>query len=257
MQSNERPATADVFGIPYAITDYTDAAKRVVTHAVARTSFSVFALPVHGVVERRRDAEFAAAIDSASLVVPDGQPIRWVMNWLHGAGLTDRVYGPTLLHHVLASPRETEFRVFVYGGRTIEVQQAFVRHIEQQYPHVVVCGAYREERPDVQTLSAAIVQDTKPNLVVVGLGCPKQEKWIATNQNQIDAALMGVGAAFSFFSGDQQSAPQWMQDRGLEWLYRLIKEPKRLWRRYFYTNTVFIILVFKAFANRAILKLIR
>ena len=239
------PPTVDVLGLKYSITDYKAASQLIIEAAQNKQHFSVFALPVHGVIERRSDPAFAQACESATMIVPDGQPIRWLMNSLHGANLADRVYGPTLLHHVLLGPHNEEFRVFVYGGRTPEVQQAFIDYIETNFKNVRVCGRYREKAAEVQTLTTEMVNATQPHLVVVGLGCPKQEKWIA-RQQQIPAALMGVGAAISFFAGDQKIAPKWMQDRGLEWLFRLKSEPRRLWRRYLYTNALFVMLALKA-----------
>lgn len=239
------PPTVDVLGLQYSITDYHAASQLIIQAARSNQCFSLFALPVHGVIERRNDQAFARACESATMIVPDGQPIRWMMNWLHGVNLADRVYGPTLLHHVLLGPHTDEFRVYVYGGRTPKVQQAFVDYIETTYAKVRVCGRYREKTAEVQTLTAEMVNATRPHLVVVGLGCPKQEKWIARYNQDIPAALMGVGAAIGFFSGDQRVAPKWMQDRGLEWLFRLKSEPTRLWRRYLYTNSLFMILAIK------------
>ncbi|GHA06001.1 UDP-N-acetyl-D-mannosaminuronic acid transferase [Arenicella chitinivorans] len=246
------PRTVDVLGLKYSVTDYKAATDLVLKAAHEKRHFSLYALPVHGVIERRRDNEFAQACDSATMIVPDGQPIRWMMNWLHDANLADRVYGPTLLRHVLLGPHTEEFRVYVYGGRTPAVQQAFIDHIETTYTNVRVCGRYREDSADVQTLTAAMVNATQPNLVLVGLGCPKQEKWIAQQQHDISAALMGVGAAFSFFSGDQKTAPGWMQDFGLEWLFRLGQEPRRLWQRYLYTNSLFVLLAIGALAKHTL-----
>ncbi|MEM7358556.1 MAG: WecB/TagA/CpsF family glycosyltransferase [Pseudomonadota bacterium] len=235
----------DIFGVPYAVTDYAAASELILDKAKAGAAYSVFALPVHGIIEARDDAEFKQAVQTADLIVPDGQPVRWAMNYFHDVGLEDRVYGPKLLAEVLAKADVHKLRVFVYGGSTEEVQTKFVSFIEYNYPNLEVCGVYREDRAAVQTLNADSINSAAPHIVIVGLGCPNQEKWIARHQDQVNAVMIGVGAALSFYSGATKMAPVWMQSLGLEWLFRLLSEPRRLWRRYFYTNSTFILMVLK------------
>jgi exopolysaccharide biosynthesis WecB/TagA/CpsF family protein len=235
----------DIFGINYAATDYDGATAEIIEKAKTNQSFSVFALPVHGVIERQRDPEFKEAIDKADLVLPDGQPIKWAMNYFHDTNLDDRVYGPELTRRVLKQANALKLRVFLYGGSTPLVLKRFEQFIAENYPSVRIVGAYRERIFGKTTLSNDIVTELKPHIILVGLGCPNQEKWIAKNQDQINGVMMGVGAAFSFFSGETKMAPEWMQRRGLEWVFRLVREPRRLWRRYFYTNVYFSWLVLK------------
>lgn len=235
----------DIFGIKYAVTDYVAATEMIIEAAKKRVKFSVFALPVHGVVECQQSPDFRKAVDAADLIVPDGQPIKWAMNYFYDAGLKDRVYGPKLTECVLEKMNECNMRIFLYGGSTQIILQSFKQFIQSYYPNIIIAGAYREEAFGVTTLSEEHLNELKPDIVLVGLGCPNQEKWIYKNKNNF--VLMGVGAAFSFLSGEAKKPPVWMQSRGLEWLYRLVNEPKRLWRRYFHTNSYFIFLVIKKY----------
>ena len=233
----------DIFGIKYSVTDYDEASSLIIRHAQKHTGFAVFALPVQGLVLSRSDIELKEATNIAEMIVPDGQPIKWVMNYFYKADLKDRVYGPELTSHVLRKANKYGLRVCLYGGRTQGVLDKFIDYISGHYPDIFICGAFREECFAQERISINDVKSVRPDSVLVGLGCPTQEKWIARNKASINATLIGVGAAFSFFSGDLKMAPKWMQDNGLEWLYRLMKEPKRLWKRYLFTNAYFIWLV--------------
>jgi N-acetylglucosaminyldiphosphoundecaprenol N-acetyl-beta-D-mannosaminyltransferase len=235
----------NIFGIEYAVTNYHQASTLILEKALARCAFSVFALPVHGVVETRRDEVFMQATLAADLVVPDGQPIRWAMNYFYHTRLAERVYGPRLMNEVLSKANDHDVRVFIYGGSTQQVLDGFRSYVSKNFPNILIVGSYREEIFGEETLGLDRLRDVKPDLVLVGLGCPTQEKWIAATQPKVDTVFMGVGAAFSFYSGVTRMAPAWMQDRGLEWLYRLYKEPRRLWWRYLYYNSYFLVLVIK------------
>lgn len=233
----------NVLGIDFAVVDY-DSASDAIVHAANRNeSFSVFALPVHGIIENHTDDQMKKATQTANMIVPDGQPVRWCMNHFHNVGLEDRVYGPTLTLHVLNKANPLGLRVFLYGGKTDETISRFSAFIRSRYPNIVICGTYREDDPTADTLTSEMVNEKKPHLLLVGRGCPRQEKWISNNQGKVDAAMMAVGAAFSFHAGEINQAPQWMQDRGLEWLHRLGSEPGRLWKRYLVTNTMFLYLL--------------
>lgn len=234
---------ANVLGIDFAVVNY-ESASNIIVHAANRNQpYSVFALPVHGIIESHSDEQMRIATRQADMIVPDGQPVRWCMNHFHRAGLSDRVYGPTLTLHVLNKANPLGLRVFLYGGRSDETVKNFSAFIREKYPNVKICGTYREDDPAADTLTPEMINRTQPHLVLVGRGCPRQEKWIAANQNEISAAMMAVGAAFSFHAGETTQAPRWMQDRGLEWLHRLITEPRRLWKRYLVTNTMFLFLL--------------
>lgn len=233
----------NILGVDFAVVDYRLATEIIVESACQRRSFSVFALPVHGVIENYTDRQMKSATRSADLIVPDGQPVRWCMNHFYNTQLTDRVYGPTLTLHVLEKANELKLKVFLYGGKSEETLPKFSAFIKEHYPNVEICGTYRETDPDGDTLTADMVNQAHPHLLLVGRGCPTQEIWIAKNKDKINAAMMGVGAAFSFHAGEIKQAPRWMQDRGLEWFHRLIQEPGRLWKRFLFTNSFFIFLI--------------
>jgi len=233
----------NVLGINFAVVDYDSASDIIVRAANDNQPFSVFALPVHGIIESHSDNQMREATNAASMIVPDGQPVRWCMNHFHKVGLTDRVYGPTLTLHVLKKANALGLRVFLYGGKSEETVRNFSAFILDKYPNVKICGTYREDDPAADTLTPEMINETKPHIVLVGRGCPRQEKWITKNQAHVNAAMMAVGAAFSFHAGETAQAPRWMQNRGLEWLHRLLTEPRRLWKRYLVTNTMFLCLL--------------
>lgn len=228
--------------VDYAVVDYESASDEIVAHAVKRESYGVFAMPVHGVVLSANRGILSEAVKEANLIVPDGHPIRWAMNYFYKTGLKDRVYGPKLTWHVLNKANALKLKVFLYGGNTETTLINFKEYISSNFPNIIICGAYREASADDETLDADTINKAGAHIVLIGRGCPKQELWIAKNKHQVSAAMMGVGAAFSFYAGTLEQAPVWMQDRGLEWFFRLVKEPRRLFTRYFVTNTTFVVL---------------
>jgi len=188
---------------------------------------------MHGIAESRADCEFRRALDSADLVVPDGMPLVWLGRW-HRHPLKRRVYGPELMETFC---RETgvAYRHFFYGGGPGTAER-LADSLRRRYG-IVIAGTYcppfrpltEEEQRDV----ASRIDAASPDVLWVGLSTPKQEKWMHHNRKQLSVPVMlGVGAAFDFNSGRTRQAPAWMQDNGLEWLFRLLSEPQRLWRRY-------------------------
>ncbi|MDX1904856.1 MAG: WecB/TagA/CpsF family glycosyltransferase [Thermonemataceae bacterium] len=234
-----------IFGVPYAVTDYEQASEVIIENAQKRNSYAVFALPVHGVVENQENKSFAEAVQIADMIVPDGQPIRWAMNNFYKVGLKDRVYGPLLTLYVLEKANILGLNVFLYGGATQEITDKFAAFIEKNYPNVKICGRYREEKPNESTLSTEQINKAGTHILLVGRGCPKQEIWVAEHKDKVQSVMMAVGAAFAFHAGAVKQAPKWMQNIGLEWLFRLMQEPKRLFKRYLVTNSYFIYLVIK------------
>lgn len=246
----------DLFGINYAVTDYTAAVSQIFTwidgiqhNPAVYRGFAVTALAVHGLIEGHRNAVLKEEINSIDLVVPDGQPIRWAMNWLHKTKLTDRVYGPTLTLHVLKAAAEKNIPVFFYGSHQLTLNK-LAKNLQEKFPQLQIVGMqadrFRESTEEEKALDRQTIIESGARLVFVGRGCPRQERWVAENKNHLPAVLMAVGAAFDFHAGTVKQAPTWMQDRGLEWLFRLIQEPKRLWKRYLITNSIFLFLFFKA-----------
>src|SRR5262249_18821898 len=188
---------------------------------------------MHGIAESRTDEKFRCALDSADLVVPDGMPLVWLGRW-HGYALNRRVYGPELME-VFCRETGSAYRHFFYGGGE-GIAERLAHSLRQRYG-ITVAGTYtppfRPLNKDEQREVAAMIEETSPQLLWVGLGTPKQEKWMYENRHKFQVPVMlGVGAAFDIHSGRTRQAPIWMQENGLEWMFRLLSEPQRLWRRY-------------------------
>lgn len=237
--------TVPIFGLNYAVVDYVKASNIIIEEAKKHNSFGVFALPVHGVVEAQKNKDFYNATQQTNMIVPDGQPIRWAMNSFHKVNLKDRVYGPELTLQVLKKANQIGLNVYLYGGATQEILDGFEKFINQHFTKVNVVGKYREDKADGNTFDYNKVNQTNTHILLIGRGCPRQEIWASQHLGKVNAVMMAVGAAFSFHSGYLTQAPKWMQNLGLEWLFRLIKEPRRLWKRYLTTNSYFIYLFFK------------
>lgn len=234
-----------LFTANYSITDYKRASDTIMSAARERRSFGVSALAVHGLIETVKDKSLRAMVNKLDMIVPDGQPIRWALNSFYKAGLDDRVTGPILTKYVLARASEEKLGVYLYGS-TPETLEKFTAFININYPGVKISGVhpdrFREATPEEDLADIKKINDSGANIVLVGRGCPRQEKWVAGHLGKINAAMMAVGAAFDFHAGNISQAPSWMQQAGLEWFYRLVQEPGKLWKRYLTTNPHFIFL---------------
>ena len=246
----------DLFGIHYAVVDYTSAVKQIMewvdgvsNEAVVAKGYGVTALAVHGLIEGYNNLELKKQINEIDMVVPDGQPVRWAMNWFHNTGLKDRVYGPTLTLKLLQEAELRKIPVYFYGSKQSTLDLLHTS-LMKQFPALQIIGMqadrFRESTDAEKAYDRNLITNTGAKLVFVGRGCPRQEKWVAENRDHIPAVLIAVGAAFDFHAGTVKQAPSWMQNMGLEWLFRLIQEPKRLWKRYLVTNTIFLFLFLKA-----------
>lgn len=246
----------DLFGIKYSVTDYDTAVDQIMVYVdllnrlgESRVGYGVTALAVHGLIEGYRDAVLKNQINSIDLVVPDGQPVRWAMNALHHTKLRDRVYGPTLMLKLLHAAQLRNIPIFFYGSKQ-ETLDLLRSNLMKQFPNLQIIGMqadrFRESTDEEKIRDRNLITDLGAKLVFVGRGCPRQEKWVAENKDHIPAVLIAVGAAFDFHAGTVKQAPSWMQNMGLEWLFRLIQEPKRLWKRYLVTNSIFLFLFLKA-----------
>jgi N-acetylglucosaminyldiphosphoundecaprenol N-acetyl-beta-D-mannosaminyltransferase len=198
---------------------------------------------VHGIMESQRDEALRRIHNNAGLVTPDGMPLVWLSKW-RGWRRTTRVYGPDLMLALCERSLATGYRHFFYGGKE-GVPERLARRLQKRYPGLVVAGTYS---PSFKAVAAQesdevldLINDAKPDIVWVGLGTPKQEHWMAQHVERLSACvLVGVGAAFDFHAGLQRQAPRWMQQSGLEWVFRLANEPRRLWRRYLVNNPMFV-----------------
>lgn len=234
----------DLFGVGVSVTDYDAATAEILAAAAGRRSFGVSALATHGLMEAVRDPVLREQVNRLDLVTPDGQPVRWALNALHDAGLAERVYGPDLTGHVCAAAAREGVGVYLYGS-TPETCAAFRAELERRYPglHVVDVqpDRFREATEQEDASDVARINGSGAGIVLVGRGCPRQERWVADHLGRVDAAMLAVGAAFDYFAGNLRRPPAWMQRHGLEWLFRLVQEPRRLARRYLIYNSRFLI----------------
>ena len=208
---------------------------------------------VHMLVETHKNSKFKAIINKASWVFADGVPLLWTIKKLH-KNKQERIAGMDVLPALLAKAEEEQLKVFFYGSSQV-VLNKIAQRLMEEYPNLDVVGyfspPFRELTKKEINQHIALINESKPDLVFVGLGCPKQEKWMYTCSKQISAILLGVGGAFPVFAQIYTRAPKWMQTKGLEWLYRFLQEPKRLWKRYLVTNTIFMILILKELMRRS------
>ena len=237
-------STREVLGVPIAMVDY-ESAIAVMDGLIDRRGRGyVCAAPVHALMVARNDPEMLAALRGSTMVVPDGMPVVWAANLL-GERLEDRVYGPELMLRYCAHSAERGHRVWLYGGRDQGSLVQLALSLRRRHPGIQVVGGYsppfRPLTADEEATVARQINEARPDVLWVGIGVPKQEKWMARMRDRLDVPVMcGVGAAFDFHSGRVSMAPAWMQERGLEWIYRTAQEPRRLLGRYLSTNPRFV-----------------
>ncbi|HEY4652793.1 MAG TPA: WecB/TagA/CpsF family glycosyltransferase [Pontibacter sp.] len=208
---------------------------------------------VHMLVEAYRNRDFNRILNNADVAAPDGGPLSKLMKMLYGQQ-QDRVAGMDLLPALLQEAEARGKSVYFYGS-TDQVLEAVVKTAKQKHPNLRIAGHYSPPfRKLTHIEDAAIVDminDAKPDLVFVALGCPKQERWMAEHKGKVNACMLGVGQAYMTFAGLEKRLPKWARDMSLEWVYRLWQEPGRLWKRYLVTNSVFVALTLKLLVSRA------
>lgn len=236
------PAKVEVMGVGVSRTDYAEAAETIVAASRQRQSAVVSCHPVAGIVAAMRDAELRRRVNSFEMITPDGQPVRWAMNWLRSAGLRERVYGPQLMLEVCRRAAACDVGVYLYGA-TPEVVERLKANLAAQFPGLKICGAesppFRPLTPEEDAATVERFNRSGAGIVFLGLGCPKQDHFAYEHRSRVRAVQICVGAAFDFHAGVKPMAPRWMQRSGLEWLFRLWCEPRRLWRRYLGANSYF------------------
>ena len=235
----------DILGIPIAMTDYAGAMDVMDEMIGRRHRGWVCAAAVHSVMVAQTDPAMRHALSAATVTVPDGMPIVWAANWL-GEHLPNRVYGPELMRRHLDRSVERGHRVWLYGGRDQGALVQLALNLRRKHPGIRIVGGYSPPfRPLSEEENDAIAQqinDAQPDVLWVGIGVPKQEKWMVQMRPKVEVPVMcAVGAAFDFHAGRVSQAPHWMQERGLEWTYRIAQEPRRLLPRYLYTNPRFMV----------------
>lgn len=232
----------NVLGVMISAVDYEAVVERVVQAAREGRPLAVSALAVHGVMTGAQDEDHRARLNRLDILTADGQPVRWALAWLHGVRLRERVYGPDLTLRVCAAAAAHGLPVYFYGSRP-EVLGALVGRLQRRFPNLRVAGTspsrFRRLDAAERDRTAARIKTSGARILFVGLGCPRQEAFAYDMRDAVGIPLLAVGAAFDFHAGLLPQAPAWMQRRGLEWLFRLVQEPRRLWRRYLLLNPAY------------------
>jgi N-acetylglucosaminyldiphosphoundecaprenol N-acetyl-beta-D-mannosaminyltransferase len=232
-----------ILGVNVHAVDYEYAVAQIVTAAQQKQPFAVSALAVHGVMTGFMDHVHLRRLNGLDLVVPDGQPVRMALSLIHRKKLADRVYGPNLTLKVAEAFAENGLKIYLYGSKP-EVLEDLVVNLKRRFPKLEIAGHEPSKFRRLTELErlevAARIKASGADAVFLGLGCPRQEVWAYEYRSLINMPILAVGAAFDFFAGNLPQAPKMMQDFSLEWLYRLIQEPKRLWQRYLILNPIYV-----------------
>jgi len=242
----QEPPRVNILGVGVSAVNMTMALDIIDGWVARRDPHYVCVTGVHGVMESQQDEHLRHIHNQAGLVTPDGMPLVWLSR-LKGHRHVDRVYGPDLMLALCEQSVARGYRHFFYGGEG-GVPEQLAANLQLRFPGLQVAGIHsppfrpltREEDEQV----AQMLNQAAPDIVWVGLSTPKQERWMAAHVGRVEAPVfIGVGAAFDFLAGRKRQAPRWMQRNGLEWLFRLLTEPRRLWRRYLVNNPLFVLLV--------------
>jgi N-acetylglucosaminyldiphosphoundecaprenol N-acetyl-beta-D-mannosaminyltransferase len=233
-----------ILGTQVFATSYPSAARQALSWAQAGESRYICIANVHVLMEAHDSASYRQALNQADMVTPDGMPLVWMLR-LKGVKAQTRVYGPTLMLHVLELAEKERIPVGFYGADQTTLD-LLVERMRERYPGLDVAYAFSppfralDERETDEITSQIAASGAR--ILFVGLGCPKQELWMARQRGRLPLVMLGVGAAFDFHAGVKRQSPPWLQKLGLEWLYRLLQEPRRLWRRYLCNNPRFVFL---------------
>lgn len=226
---------------------YSNAISEIIDLAKNRvSSYSCFA-NVHMIIESYKNSSFKKIVNDSTFSFPDGMPLVFAFKALYGIK-QERIAGIDFMLDVLRECEKKQLSIFIFGSSEV-VLETLVKNISKDFPDLIIAGKlsppFREfsESEDVFFIEA--INDSGANIVFVSLGCPKQEIWMANHHRKIKAPLLGVGAAFEIHAKLIKRAPRWMQKTGLEWLFRFIQEPGRLWKRYMLTNSLFVFLLIK------------
>ncbi|HET6247045.1 MAG TPA: WecB/TagA/CpsF family glycosyltransferase [Tepidisphaeraceae bacterium] len=247
------PVKHEMFGVGVSATSYDELTSKIIAAAKRGQHAMMTFAAVHCVMCGVQDTEHKKRLNAFDVIATDGQPVRWALNVLYGAGLKDRVYGPELTRRVCQAAAEQGVSIYLYGATTA-VLEKLQQNLLSMFPALKIAGI---ESPPFRALTAeedaaAVkrINDSGAGILLIGLGAPKQEKFAYDHRESIKAVQLCVGAAFDFHAGVKKTAPPWMQKRGLEWLFRLVQEPGRLWKRYLTTNTHFVFLFAREFLTK-------
>lgn len=242
----------NVIGAPIDVVYWGGAVATLLRWAAARESRYVCACNVHMVVTAQRDERLAASVRGADMVLPDGSPVAWLMRKT-GISAQQRVSGPDLMWSYFAAAAIYGESIFLLGSSDDTLRRLKAR-IEGTFPGLRVIGThsppFRPLSPDEDAALVRLLNESGASTIWVAFGCPKQEIWMAEHRDSVRSVMVGVGAAFGFHAGTIRRAPEWMRRLALEWLHRLLSEPRRLWRRYLVTNTLFIVAAVRQLMGR-------
>lgn len=247
-QLTARPVETTLFGVRLFSSDMPAASEFIGNLAVNGSGGYVCVANVDMVTRAKRDSKLFSVMQRANMVVTDGLPLVWALR-KKGLKNSNRIYGPALMLALCARAEHAQFPIFLYGGTDLEVG-LLVAALIRRHPRLKIAGAVSPPTlpsdPPFDADAVKMINATGARFVFVGLGCPKQEYWMYTHAAALDGIAIGVGLAFAQIAGTKAPAPIWMQDSGLEWLYRLGQEPRRLWARYLVGNSLFIWYCMKA-----------
>jgi N-acetylglucosaminyldiphosphoundecaprenol N-acetyl-beta-D-mannosaminyltransferase len=237
----------NILGVEVCVTDIEETLDILVKNSNDLRGKYICVSNVHTVVMSYDDKKYRDIQNSGFMVLPDGKPLS-VVSKIKGFRNASRVTGPDLMKRIFELSQREPYRHYFYGS-TPETLDLLGRKLRKDYPGIEIAGMYsppfRELTEDEDQVIIREINDSRPDFVWVGLGAPKQEVWMNRHLDKINGIMIGVGAGFDYFAGNIKRAPLWMQRFSLEWLYRLLQDPKRLWRRYLETNTRFIMLVLR------------
>jgi len=236
----------NILGILVDAVDYEAAVEQITQAAKEHRRLAVSAAAVHGVMEGVFNHEQKFRLNHFDLITPDGQPVRWALKILHGVKLADRVYGPNLTIRICDRAEKENLGVYFYGN-TPEVLSALRSNLERRFPCLRIAGMepskFRSLSHQERDGVALRIRESGASLVFVGLGTPRHDVWAYEYREILCLPIVAVGGAFGVLAGKVPQAPEWMQDRGLEWLFRLWSEPRRLWRRYLLLSPIYAVLL--------------
>ncbi|WP_333371334.1 WecB/TagA/CpsF family glycosyltransferase [Microcoleus sp. N9_B4] len=233
----------NVLGILVNAVNYEAAVSKIIAAASAGKPMSVSALAVHGVMTGVLDSTHRYRINHIDLVLPDGQPVRWALNWLYHTELPDRVCGPNAMLQICERAAEEGLPIYLYGSQA-SVLEALSRNLCERFPKLIIAGTqpskFRQVSVQEKQEIAQQIRNSGAAITFVGLGCPRQEVWAYEYRDDLSMPLIAVGAAYDFHAGNLAKSPDFLSKIGLEWLFRMIKEPRRLWQRYVFLNPLYI-----------------
>lgn len=241
------PLKIDVVGVHISATSYEEVAGAcaswIEAHDLNRPARYICVTSVHGVMEARKDPKMRSILNGADIATPDGMPLVWALRSF-GQSAQQRVYGPNLMLHLCQQAALMGHRIFLYGGRP-EALEELRGNLIARFTELRIVGTcsppFRPLSEEEDRRLCNVIRDAAPDLIFVGVSTPKQERWMASHQAVLPGTVMiGVGAAFDFHAGRVKQAPEWMQRHGLEWLFRLTREPARLWKRYLLVTPGFL-----------------